>query len=58
MEYAAMANDYQGEPRLTDLLDDPLTALLMQRDGVEKDEVSALFARIRAVLAADEGEQG
>lgn len=53
-----MANDYQGEPRLTDLLDDPLTALLMQRDGVEKDEVSALFARIRAVLAGDEADQG
>lgn len=49
-----MANDYQGEPGLAELLSDPLTSLLMERDGVERDQASALFARIRAVLAGDE----
>lgn len=53
-----MANDYQGEPRLADLLDDPLTALLMERDGVEKGEASALFDRIRAMLSGDEDDKG
>jgi hypothetical protein len=35
------------EPRLQDLLDEPITRLLMARDKVEARDVEALLARIR-----------
>jgi hypothetical protein len=36
-----------SEPRLKDLLDEPIARLLMARDKVEPREVEALLARIR-----------
>ena len=40
------------EPALNDLLTDPLTAMVMRRDGVRLEELRALLAQTRAVLKA------
>jgi hypothetical protein len=37
-----------GEPRLEDVLADPLVHLVMRRDGVEPGQLRALIARVRA----------
>jgi hypothetical protein len=39
------------EPRVKDLLEEPITRLLMERDHVDPREVEALLARVRASLA-------
>ncbi len=39
----------QGEPSLGDLLSDPVCRLLMQRDGVTVQAMSALVDRVRSV---------
>jgi hypothetical protein len=36
------------EPRLRDLLEDPLTGLMMARDGVSRAALESLIARIAA----------
>jgi len=41
---------YGGEPALDDLLDDPLTQQLMQRDGVALNELLALIERQRRAI--------
>lgn len=38
------------EPALNDLLSDPLTTVLMRRDGVRLDDLRALLAQTRAML--------
>lgn len=39
---------WQGrEPALSDMLADPITQLLMRRDGVQEGEVRRLVARLR-----------
>jgi hypothetical protein len=37
-----------AEPRLADLIDDPLTQTVMRRDGVTRESLFALFDRLRA----------
>jgi hypothetical protein len=36
------------EPRLEELLDDPLVKLLMERDAVDREKVMAMFSSLRA----------
>ena len=39
-----------GEPRLADLLDDPVTGAVMRRDGVSRDELLETIRRARLAL--------
>jgi len=39
-----------GEPKLEDLLTDPICVALMRRDGVTPDKLKPLFASLRAEL--------
>jgi len=39
------------EPSLRDLLDDPLTAIIMARDGVSRTALTELLATVAAGLA-------
>ncbi len=39
------------EPTLSDLLDDPLTAVMMARDGVSRDALLELIETVAARLA-------
>lgn len=39
-----------GEPKLEDLLTDPICLALMRRDGVTPDKLKPLFASLRAEL--------
>jgi hypothetical protein len=41
------------EPRLADLLQDPLTAVVMARDGVSRDAIMSLLRWAAAQIAAD-----
>jgi hypothetical protein len=43
------------EPPLSELLDDPLTRMLMARDGVERDALERLLAAKRAELFGTQG---
>jgi hypothetical protein len=38
----------QREPRLEELLDDPLVKLLMERDAVDREKVLDMFSSLRA----------
>lgn len=50
----AMSLSCDCEPTLQDLLDDPVTELVMRRDGVAREEIETLIARQReARLEAD-----
>jgi hypothetical protein len=40
------------EPKLVELLDEPIARLLMERDHVDPREVEALLVRVRETLAA------
>ncbi len=42
-----------GEPSLQELLDDSIVRLLMQRDGVQPNDVIDLFAFVRKQLIAE-----
>ena len=42
-----------GEPSLQELLDDPIILLLMERDGVQSDDLTNLFAFVRKHLIAE-----
>ena len=42
-----------GEPRLQELLDDPTLHLLMERDGVRKEDLTDLMAQMRKRLIAE-----
>jgi len=42
----------EREPALSDMLADPITQLLMQRDGVQEGEIRRLAARLRDRAAA------
>lgn len=42
----------RGDMLFTDLLRDPLTRLIMRRDGVTKRDMIVLCRRIRSALAA------
>lgn len=56
MEDRMDAFPYPGEPRLRELLDDPLVHMVMARDGVYPSEVLALVqdvARRRANQCAE-----
>ena len=37
----------RGEPALNDMLADPITQMLMRRDGVQEGEVRRLVARLQ-----------
>jgi hypothetical protein len=41
------------EPRLVDLLQDPLTGMVMARDGVNRDAMMSLLTWAAAQIAAD-----
>jgi len=43
----AMSYACDCEPTLQDLLDDPVTELVMRRDGVAREEIENLMARQR-----------
>lgn len=45
-----------GEPRLNDLLRDPILLLLLDRDGVSLAEFHRLIERARRARQAGEGE--
>jgi hypothetical protein len=40
------------EPRIEDILNDPLTGALMRRDGVSEDSLRALISNVRVSLRA------
>ncbi|WP_341703907.1 hypothetical protein [Ferrovibrio sp.] len=42
-----LAVDAAGEPALSDMLADPITQLLMRRDGVQEGEIRRLAARLQ-----------
>jgi len=42
-----MLSNFKKEPSLSELLDDPLVALLMASDGVTRTEVESLMAGMR-----------
>lgn len=42
----------KSEPGLNEMLADPMTQLLMRRDGVQEAEIRRLAARMRQRLAA------
>lgn len=39
-----------GEPRLADILDDPIIRLVLKRDGLSAERVAALLAREQSRL--------
>ncbi|WP_207458331.1 hypothetical protein [Azospirillum sp. SYSU D00513] len=39
--------DYKTDSTLSELLNDPLVLVLMQRDGVSREQVERLFERLR-----------
>ena len=43
-----------GEPRLAEMLDDPVIQAVMARDGVARCEIEALVASVQARFAAVE----
>jgi hypothetical protein len=43
------------EPRVEELLDDPITQALMARDRVRRPELEELIARVRRRLGPDDG---
>ncbi len=42
-----------GEPKLQDLLDDPITHLLMERDGVGMEDFTNFLDQMRKRLIAE-----
>lgn len=54
-----LAVDAAGEPALSDMLADPITQLLMRRDGVQEGEIRRLAARLQqrrhGPVAANDG---
>lgn len=46
------------EPKLSDLLDDPLTRLVMRRDGVTWEELHSVVLSARQKLQASQGFGG
>lgn len=43
----------RGEPALSDMLADPITQMLMRRDGVQEGEVRRLVARLQRRQVGD-----
>ncbi len=43
----------RDEPTLRDLLDDPIVLLVMESDSVRREEVRALFERLRPMRQAE-----
>ncbi len=43
----------KNEPPLQELLDDPITRLLMERDGVQMEELTDFLAIVRKRLIAE-----
>jgi hypothetical protein len=41
---------YRGEPLLKDLLDDPVTHVIMAHDGVQRAELDALISDVQQRL--------
>ena len=41
------------EPRLNELLDEPIVRLLMERDGVQSADLTELYAFVRRRLIAE-----
>ncbi|MBI1246060.1 MAG: hypothetical protein GC202_13745 [Alphaproteobacteria bacterium] len=44
-----------GEPRLSELLDDPVTQAVMRRDGVTRDGILAMFGNLQPCITAPAG---
>ncbi|MDR3440974.1 hypothetical protein [Telmatospirillum sp.] len=44
----ATADRYRGEPRLSDLLADPICQVLMRKDGITTDALVALVVEVRS----------
>jgi hypothetical protein len=49
-EPGAAPRIWHGEPRIEDLLDDPVTQLVMHRDQVCRDELARLIEGVRETL--------
>lgn len=43
--------DFNGEPALADLLDDPVLHAMMARDGVEREALATLIGEVQLRLA-------
>jgi hypothetical protein len=48
-----MCNGTQKDHGCIDLLEDPLIRLVMESDGVSKQEITALMERVRQALLSD-----
>lgn len=46
--------DQQKDPRLSELLDDPIVLAVMKRDGVSREHMQQLFEQVRRNLRARE----
>ena len=46
--------DQRKDPTLKEILDDPIIAALMKRDGISREHVHQLFAQVRRNLRARE----
>ncbi|MBL8805361.1 MAG: hypothetical protein JNN22_00840 [Rhodospirillales bacterium] len=42
---------HAGEPRLADLIDDPVAQVMMRRDGVTRDGLLALMGGLRPCIS-------
>jgi len=51
MQEAVMERSWREEPRLDDLLSDPMVDALLIGDGVSRDELSRLVEEARLTLA-------
>lgn len=47
MSYAYPDTDLSGEPSLDELFGDPIVHLIMQRDGVEEQEMRSTLDKVR-----------
>ena len=54
MSLSCMSLSCDCEPTLQDLLDDPVTELVMRRDGVAREEIESLIARQREARSEPE----
>jgi len=52
-----MCNETTGTLTLNGMLCDPLIRMVMQSDGVTEDDMSALLSRVKATLAARQGQE-
>jgi hypothetical protein len=52
--FPAKRNLWNGEPSINEMLDDPIVALVMARDGVQPEDLDRLIADLRRRLSGDD----